>query len=127
MQITQLDHLVLTVEDIETTCLFYSSVLGMQTVSFAGGRKALKFGRQKINLHQLGQEFEPKAKRPTAGSADLCLLTDIPITQVIEHLQALDVPIIEGPVQRSGAEGPLLSVYLRDPDDNLLEISNSIG
>ena len=125
MQISRLDHLVLTVRDIEATCRFYESVLGMQTVSFAAGRKALKFGQQKINLHQQGKEFEPKAQAPTPGSADLCLLTDLPLQQVIEHLQACQVPIIEGPVQRTGAEGPILSVYLRDPDGNLLEISNS--
>jgi len=125
MEISRLDHLVLTVRDIEATCRFYESVLGMQTVSFAAGRKALKFGQQKINLHQQGKEFEPKATAPTPGSADLCLLTDLPLQQVIEHLQACRVPIIEGPVQRTGAEGPILSVYLRDPDGNLLEISNS--
>ena len=125
MEISRLDHLVLTVRDIEATCRFYESVLGMQTVSFAEGRKALKFGQQKINLHQQGKEFEPKAQAPTPGSADLCLLTDLPLQQVIEHLQACQVPIIEGPVQRTGAEGPILSVYLRDPDGNLLEISNS--
>ena len=125
MEISRLEHLVLTVRDIEATCRFYESVLGMQTVSFAAGRKALKFGQQKINLHQQGKEFEPKAQAPTPGSADLCLLTDLPLQQVIEHLQACQVPIIEGPVQRTGAEGPILSVYLRDPDGNLLEISNS--
>jgi catechol 2,3-dioxygenase-like lactoylglutathione lyase family enzyme len=125
MEISRLDHLVLTVRDIEATCRFYESVLGMQTVSFAAGRKALKFGQQKINLHQQGKEFEPKAQAPTPGSADLCLLTDLPLQQVIEHLQACLVPIIEGPVQRTGAEGPILSVYLRDPDGNLLEIANS--
>jgi catechol 2,3-dioxygenase-like lactoylglutathione lyase family enzyme len=127
MEISQLDHLVLTVRDIEATCRFYESVLGMQTVSFAAGRKALKFGQQKINLHQQGKEFEPKAQAPTPGSADLCLLTDTPMTEVITHLRVHDVPIIEGPVERTGAEGPILSVYLRDPDGNLLEISNSLA
>lgn len=122
--INRLDHLVLTVREIETTCDFYTRVLGMQVATFAGGRKALAFGRQKINLHQQGKEFEPKARHPTPGSADLCLLTDTPLDEVIAHLQACDVPIVEGPVQRTGAEGPILSVYLRDPDDNLLEIAN---
>jgi catechol 2,3-dioxygenase-like lactoylglutathione lyase family enzyme len=126
IRIESLDHLVLTVSDMETTCDFYSRVLGMQVTSFAGGRKALAFGRQKINLHQQGREFEPKAHRPTPGSADLCLLTDTPLEKVITHLQNCDVPIIEDPIQRTGAEGPILSVYLRDPDENLLEISNRI-
>ena len=126
MRIKQLDHLVLTVKDIEATCRFYTQVLGMKTVDFAAGRKALKFGRQKINLHQQGQEFEPKAQQPTAGSADLCLLTDMPIAEIIEQLKTSRVPIIVGPLERTGAEGPLLSIYLRDPDGNLLEIANSI-
>jgi catechol 2,3-dioxygenase-like lactoylglutathione lyase family enzyme len=122
--IDRLDHLVLTVRDIDATCRFYEQALGMQTVTFAGGRKALKFGRQKINLHQVGREFEPKARRPMAGSADLCLLTELPIAQVAEHLRSCGVWILEGPVERTGAEGPILSLYLRDPDGNLLEISN---
>jgi catechol 2,3-dioxygenase-like lactoylglutathione lyase family enzyme len=124
MIIDRLDHLVLTVRDIDATCRFYERVLGMQTVTFAGGRKALKFGHQKINLHRLGREFEPKAAQPAAGSADLCLLTATPIEQVIAHLHACGVHVIEGPVERTGAEGPILSVYLRDPDGNLLEIAN---
>lgn len=124
MIIDRLDHLVLTVGDIDATCRFYEQALGMQTVTFAGDRRALKFGSQKINLHQAGREFEPKAAQPTPGSADLCLLTHLPIAQVIDHLRTCAVQIIEGPVERSGAEGPILSVYLRDPDGNLLEISN---
>jgi catechol 2,3-dioxygenase-like lactoylglutathione lyase family enzyme len=124
--IDRLDHLVLTVRDIDATCRFYEQALGMQTVTFAGGRKALKFGRQKINLHQVGREFEPKATQPMAGSADLCLLTELPIPQVTEHLRSCGIRIIEGPVERTGAEGPILSVYLRDPDGNLLEISNCV-
>ncbi len=97
----------------------------MKEVTFSDGRKALSFGRQKINLHEKGREFEPKAKYPTPGSADLCFLTKTPIDEVIEYLQAKDIPIIEGPVKRTGATGPLLSIYLRDPDENLIEISNS--
>ncbi|MCU7798539.1 MAG: VOC family protein [Candidatus Thiodiazotropha sp. (ex Semelilucina semeliformis)] len=126
MEIKQLDHLVLTVENIEATCRFYETVLGMKVIEFAGGRKALKFGQQKINLHEQGKEFEPKAERPTPGSADLCLLTDVPILEVITHIKSCQVEVIEGPVERTGAEGPIHSVYLRDPDSNLLEIANLI-
>lgn len=126
MQIHRIDHLVLTVRDIDATCRFYETALGMRRIEFAGGRQALSFGPHKINLHQQGKEFEPKAVHPMPGSADLCLLTDTPLPEVIAHLQRCEVPIIEGPVQRTGAEGPILSVYLRDPDGNLLEISNSL-
>ncbi|WP_231363542.1 VOC family protein [Thioalkalivibrio sulfidiphilus] len=121
-----LDHLVLTVADIETTCDFYRRVLGMEVVSFGEGRKALSFGTQKINLHQAGQEFEPKAHRPTPGSADLCLLIDTPLESAIRHLERCGVNVLEGPVQRTGATGPILSVYFRDPDSNLIEISNPL-
>ena len=126
MKITQLDHLVLTVRDIQVSCDFYTRILGMQLVEFAGGRKALKFGSQKINLHQHHQEFEPKAALPTPGSADLCFLTDVPLNEVAAHLKQNRVEIIEGPVERTGAEGRILSIYLRDPDDNLLEIANRL-
>ncbi|HEY6612202.1 MAG TPA: VOC family protein [Pseudomonas sp.] len=126
MQIARLDHLVLTVADIETTRDFYVRVLGMQAVTFAGGRSALAFGQQKINLHQAGREFEPKAERPTPGSADLCFIVSTPLEQVVTHLQGCGVPVVEGPVQRTGATGPILSVYLRDPDQNLIELSNLI-
>ncbi len=125
-QIESIDHLVLTVRDIDTTCSFYSRVLGMQITTFAGGRKALSFGNQKINLHQFGNEFKPKAAHPTPGSADLCLITTTPLPAVIAHLEASGVPIIEGPVVRTGAVGKILSVYFRDPDLNLIEISNYI-
>lgn len=126
MNISHLDHLVLTVADIETTVDFYTRVLGMQAVTFGEGRKALAFGNQKINLHQAGREFEPKAERPTAGSADLCFIVATPLGEVIAHLQAQQVAIIEGPVQRTGATGPIRSVYLRDPDQNLIELSNPL-
>jgi len=126
MKIERLDHLVLTVKDVETTCRFYEDVLGMEVVTFNQGRKALKFGRQKINLHQYGREFEPKATHPCPGSADLCFITGIPLAQVIEHLQACQVPIEEGPVMRTGATGPIQSVYIRDPDRNLIEIANEV-
>jgi catechol 2,3-dioxygenase-like lactoylglutathione lyase family enzyme len=124
VRIDSLDHLVLTVADVETTCAFYRRVLGMEVVTFAGGRKALAFGRQKINLHPHGREFEPKAHRPMPGSGDLCLLTTTPVDEVAAHLVAEGVTIIEGPVQRTGATGAILSVYFRDPDGNLIEVSN---
>lgn len=125
MKIQSLDHLVLTVEDIEATCRFYTAVLGMNAITF-NGRHALAFGSQKINLHQLGHEFEPKASRPTAGSADLCFLTETPLADVQAHLQTHRVPIIAGPVQRTGAQGSLNSIYFRDPDGNLIEVSNQM-
>ncbi|KAL2077581.1 hypothetical protein ACEWY4_027085 [Coilia grayii] len=124
VRISHLDHLVLTVGSVSKTIDFYSSVLGMDVVTFKGDRKALGFGQQKINLHQSGKEFEPKAKRPTPGSADLCLITKIPLPAVATHLQACGVAIEEGPVERSGAVGPITSLYFRDPDDNLIEVSN---
>ena len=126
MQIDRLDHFVLTVASIERTCDFYGRVLGMEVTTFGNGRKALKFGRQKINLHEAGREFEPKAQRPTPGSADFCLITASLIEDVVRHLNQLDAPIEEGPVPRTGASGPILSVYLRDPDRNLIEISSEV-
>jgi catechol 2,3-dioxygenase-like lactoylglutathione lyase family enzyme len=124
MQVKSLDHLVLTVRDLQAAIDFYTAALGMQEVSFAGGRKALAFGTQKINLHLAGREFEPKAKHPTPGSADLCFLTDTPVEQYASRLGSLGIEVIEGPVARTGAVGPLLSIYLRDPDANLIEIAN---
>lgn len=126
LAIDRLDHLVLTVQDIQATCDFYAQALGMQVVTFAGERKALRFGQQKINLHQAGQEFEPKALRPTPGSADLCLITQVPLTEVLAHFQQLGVLIETGIVTRTGALGAITSIYIRDPDGNLLEISNSL-
>jgi catechol 2,3-dioxygenase-like lactoylglutathione lyase family enzyme len=127
MKIDRLDHFVLTVADIDTSCAFYARVLGMEVVSFGEGRKALAFGIQKINLHQHRHEFEPKAKQPTPGSADFCLITSVPLDQVIEHLSRCDVALEEGPVKRTGARGPIQSVYFRDPDANLVEVSNYAG
>ena len=124
IEIERLDHLVLTVADLEATIKFYTEVLGMQTVTFGAGRRALQFGRQKINLHQIGHEFEPKAVRPTSGSADLCFVTATPLPEVITHLTVCGIVVEEGPVARTGALGPIESVYLRDSDGNLLEISN---
>lgn len=123
MRIERLDHLVLTVRDIAATCEFYARVLGMEVVTFGEGRKALAFGQQKFNLHEAGREFEPKAARPTPGSADLCLIAPGPLDAVIAHLAACDVAILEGPVRRTGALGPIMSVYFRDPDANLIEVS----
>lgn len=124
MRIDRLDHLVLTVRDIDATIDFYLRVLGMDAIEFGAGRRALRFGHSKINLHEAGHEFEPKAARPTPGSADLCLIAETPLDTVINELRAHGVPIVEGPVLRTGATGPIRSVYLRDPDDNLIEISN---
>ena len=126
MRIDRLDHLVLTVRDVDATCSFYVRVLGMQLVTFGEARKALAFGRQKINLHQAGREFEPKAALPTPGSADLCVITDVPLDEVIAHLTACGVAVVEGPVMRTGATGPIRSVYFRDPDGNLIEVSNYV-
>lgn len=126
MKIASLDHLVLTVRDIDVTCAFYQRVLGMEVVSFGQGRKALSFGSQKFNLHQAGKEFEPKAEKPTPGAIDVCLLTTTPIADVILHLQEQAVTITEGPVQRTGALGPIMSVYFRDPDLNLIEVANQM-
>jgi catechol 2,3-dioxygenase-like lactoylglutathione lyase family enzyme len=123
IQITHLDHLVLTVRDIQATLDFYTTVLGLSAETFGGGRWALRFGAQKINLHQAGHEFEPKAQRPTPGSADLCFITTTPLETVIAHMQALGVPIVEGPVDRTGAAGPIRSIYVRDPDGDLIEIA----
>lgn len=123
MEISRIDHLVLTVGNIDESCRFYSKTLGMNVVTFGEGRRALSFGQQKINLHQFSNEFEPKAYRPTPGSADICLISTTPMEQVIQHLQAVGIEILEGPVARTGAIGPILSVYFRDPDDNLIEVS----
>ncbi|WP_426661121.1 VOC family protein [Rhodanobacter aciditrophus] len=124
MKIDSLDHLVLTVADVDASCAFYERVLGMQVVTFGNGRKALAFGAQKINLHPYRREFEPKAERPTPGSADLCFVSATPLAAVIAHLQANGVEVLEGPVPRTGARGPVSSVYFRDPDRNLIEVCN---
>jgi catechol 2,3-dioxygenase-like lactoylglutathione lyase family enzyme len=110
-----LDHLVLTVRDVGRTCDFYERALGMESITFSG-RRALRFGEQKINVHEAGHEFEPKAARPVPGSADLCFVTDLAPQEVIAHLTSCGVDIEEGPVERIGALGPIISVYLRDPD-----------
>jgi catechol 2,3-dioxygenase-like lactoylglutathione lyase family enzyme len=123
MKVARLDHLVLTVQDLDATCRFYAKVLGMEEVNFGGHRKALACGSQRINLHQAGQELEPKAHRPTPGSADLCFLVDTSMENLLAHLQRCGVEIILGPVRRLGAAGGLVSVYFRDPDLNLIEVA----
>jgi catechol 2,3-dioxygenase-like lactoylglutathione lyase family enzyme len=110
VNIETIDHIVLTVKDINATCAFYAQVLGMRIITFGSGRKALSFEQQKINLHQYGHEFEPKAKEPTPGSADLCFVTKVSIPEVIEHLGESGVAILEGPVYRTGAVGTIKSV-----------------
>jgi catechol 2,3-dioxygenase-like lactoylglutathione lyase family enzyme len=124
MQIDRLDHLVLTVTDLDQTCQFYTQVMGMQVVNFGNGRQALAFGQQKINLHPVGSTYEPKASRPLPGSADLCFITDLSLPLVIAHLNRHRITIEQGPVGRTGALGPMQSVYIRDPDQNLIEISH---
>jgi catechol 2,3-dioxygenase-like lactoylglutathione lyase family enzyme len=124
MKIAAIDHIVLTVVDIDTTVRFYESVMGMVAERFGEGRIALKFGSQKINLHQAGNEFEPKAEHPTPGSEDLCFITEAKLEDAIEHVRSLGVDIIEGPIARTGATRPLISFYFRDPDKNLIEVSN---
>ena len=123
MQIERIDHLVLTVKNIEASCAFYTKVLGMKEVTFQSGRKAVRFGNQRLNFHEYGKEFDPKALRPVPGSADLCFITPDPIVQIMSHLEICGVKIIEGPLERTGALGPMISIYIRDPDQNLIEIS----
>jgi catechol 2,3-dioxygenase-like lactoylglutathione lyase family enzyme len=124
MLISHLDHLVLTVRDIDKTKDFYCSVLGMEAETFAQGRQALKFGNQKINLHELGSEFSPRAQIATPGSADLCFISEISLSEITAGLIERGIDIIEGPVKRTGATGSIESIYLRDPDSNLIEIAN---
>ncbi len=126
LKISHFEHIVLTVADIERTCNFYHNVLKMEILTFDGGRKALKFGRQKINLHTPGGEFTPKAKNPVPGSADICLVTYLNMDAVMRELKSGGVAIEEGPVEKSGADGKIISVYIHDPDGNLIEISNHL-
>jgi catechol 2,3-dioxygenase-like lactoylglutathione lyase family enzyme len=123
MKIDRMDHVVLTVKDVEATCEFYARVLGMKPVTFGEGRRALHFGRQKINLHPAGREYSPRAQHPVAGSADLCLIAGVPLSEALAHFEKCGVKIIEGPAERAGALGTMLSVYFRDPDLNLIEVS----
>jgi len=122
--IANIDHFVLTVRSIETTCEFYKNVLGMTVETFGENRKALRFGSQKINLHETGKEFEPNAFKAVAGSGDFCLIAETSIDDVMDQLIALNVEIEDGPITRTGANGQIRSIYIRDPDQNLIEISN---
>ena len=126
MKISRIDHIVLTVKSIDVATEFYERALGMEVVTFGEGRKALSFGEQKFNLHEAGKEFEPKANKPTPGSIDICLITETAINEVIDELRLAGVSLIEGPVRRTGASGPIMSIYFRDPDLNLIEVSNYI-
>jgi catechol 2,3-dioxygenase-like lactoylglutathione lyase family enzyme len=123
MRIDRLDHLVLTVSDLDAAVAFYTTVLGMTEVSFGGSRKALRFGDAKINLHLAGHEFEPKATHPLPGSADLCFVVDDPVPDVMRTLADAGITT-DGPYDRTGANGPIVSCYLRDPDGNLIELAN---
>lgn len=127
MRIDRLDHLVLTVRDVEASVTFYTRVLGMRAVTFGGGRRALAFGRHKINLHPADAPLQPHATRPVPGSADLCLITATPIRRVMSELRQAGVAIEQGPVPRTGASGPITSVYFRDPDGNLIEVARYRG
>lgn len=124
MKIERIDHFVLTVRDVDATCEFYTRVLGMKVIEFGKGRRALRFGPHKINLHQENGSPRLRAENPSVGGGDFCLITKVPIDDVVKHLQAENVEIIDGPDTRDGALGPITSVYFRDPDDNLVEISN---
>lgn len=126
MNVVELDHLVLTVSNIEKTIDFYQCALSMEAITYGEGRRALKFGTQKINLHPVSDEIEPKASIAQPGTADMCFITHKPINQVISGLLQRNVKIIEGPVERTGATCQLISIYIRDPDHNLIEISNRI-
>ena len=123
--IDRIDHFVLTVRDLQTSLRFYERVLGARVVPPVGGRgpTAVAFGRQKINLHEKGREFEPKATHPTMGAGDFCLITEAPIDAVMRHLEACGAAVEVGPVPRHGALGPMTSVYFRDPDGNLVEVA----
>ena len=126
MEIDRIDHIVLTVFDLQRTCDFYSKVLGMKVVTFGEGRTALAFGRQKLNLHLYGKEFEPKALKPVPGSIDLCFITHTPLAEVEAQVRSQGVKVVQGPVPKTGATGAMSSIYVRDPDGNLVEISNYV-
>ena len=126
ISMTNIDHIVLTVKDVQRTCAFYTDVLGMEVIEFGNGRRALRFGRQKINLHEYGKELEPKASNAAPGTADICLITETPLSVFIRHLKRKGIDIIEGPIERTGAVGKIESIYIRDPDGNLVEVANYI-
>lgn len=126
IKIRQIDHIVLTVKDIDATCQFYKDILGMEVIHFGEGRKALHFGNQKLNLHELGKEPKPNATNATSGTIDICLLSDTPLKGILRFLEENNIPIEEGPIIRTGATTPINSIYIRDPDNNLIEISNNL-
>ena len=127
MRVDRIDHVVLTVTDVERTMSFYQRVLGMTAVTFGDGRRALAFGDQKLKAHQAGREFEPRARRPTPGAVDICFTTDVPLDEIASHLRSLSVAIELGPVDKIGARHALRSLYFRDPDGNFVEVSNEAG
>jgi len=127
VRLNRLDHFVLTVASIDATVSFYSRILGMAAVTFGAGRTALTFGTSKINLHEAGRELEPKALHPTPGSADICFIIENDVRELVTELAGAGIAIEEGPVERTGATGPILSCYLRDPDQNLIELSNYLS
>jgi catechol 2,3-dioxygenase-like lactoylglutathione lyase family enzyme len=127
VQIDSLDHLVLTVRDLRATLRFYEDILGMRPVVFGDGRHALHFGAQKLNLHQAARPVDPNVRHATPGSADFCLLTSTPLPAVAAHLAASGVKVILGPVRRTGARGPIESLYFHDPDENLVEVASLLS
>lgn len=127
MKVDRIDHVVLTVRDIERTVEFYVKALGMRAVTFGDGRRALAFGDQKLNLHAAGREFEPKAAAPAPGAVDICFTTTAPLSDVAAHLAGCGVALVLGPVDKTGARAALRSLYFRDPDGNLIEVANEVG
>lgn len=127
IELSHLDHLVMTTNNIEKTIAFYTQILNMKLIIFNGSRKALVFGTQKINLHEKTSHFTPKAATPTVGALDLCFLVNTPLDTVIQHLKLYNIKIETGPVERTGAQGPIRSIYIRDPDYNLIELANLIN
>lgn len=123
IKVDRLDHLVLTVQNVEKTCQFYAKALGIKSVTFGSGSKALCLGAQRIKLQQRGQESEPKAGTATPGSGDFCFITQTDLEQVVQHLVSCNIEVIDGPIRRSGTNGPMTSIYFRDPDLNLVQVS----
>lgn len=126
-RIERLDHVALTVSDVEAACAFYSRAFGMEPVTLPGGRRALRFGRQTLHLRAAGDGADPRPRHARPGAADLCFVTEVPLDEIAPHLAACGVGIVEGPVERPGAEGMLVSIYVHDPDGNLIELSNEIA
>jgi catechol 2,3-dioxygenase-like lactoylglutathione lyase family enzyme len=125
-KVDSVDHLVITVRNLESSCHFYEEVLGMVRQEFQPGRWSLNFGQQKLNVHVVGSVIDPNVRHATPGSADLCFLTRTPIAEVVTRLAALNIAIIDGPIERTGACGPIHSIYFYDPDENLIEVANRL-